>query len=175
MFINKKEKTVQSFTLFDKGGNRYKYTVSKFTPNAKIEDSFFTFDPKNYPGVELLTYDNRQPLTPSGEQRFFKRPFIRNSAPIIIGGHSPFNLERMESLNVSRTTPDTLQGNKDFSSFDIHSKECIPLVFAHPSLVVPIPYTLYPIPFFVRSCNYKKQVCYFSASLQEVNDARSII
>jgi outer membrane lipoprotein carrier protein len=54
MFINKKEKTVQSFTLFDKGGNRYKYTVSKFTANAKIEDSFFTFDPKNYPGVEVI-------------------------------------------------------------------------------------------------------------------------
>jgi len=54
MFINKKEKTVQSFTLFDKGGNRYKYTVSKFTPNAKIEDSFFNFDPKNYPGVEVI-------------------------------------------------------------------------------------------------------------------------
>jgi outer membrane lipoprotein carrier protein len=54
MFINKKEKTVQSFTLFDKGGNRYKYTVSKFTPNAKVEDSFFTFDPKNYPGVEVI-------------------------------------------------------------------------------------------------------------------------
>lgn len=54
MFINKKEKTVQSFTLFDKGGNRYKYTVSKFTANAKIEDSFFIFDPKNYPGVEVI-------------------------------------------------------------------------------------------------------------------------
>lgn len=54
MFINKKEKTVQSFTLFDKGGNRYKYTISKFTPNAKIDDSAFTFDPKNYPGVEVI-------------------------------------------------------------------------------------------------------------------------
>ena len=54
MFINKKEKTVQSFTLFDKGGNRYKYTISKFVPNAKVEDSYFTFDPKNYPGVEVI-------------------------------------------------------------------------------------------------------------------------
>jgi outer membrane lipoprotein-sorting protein len=54
MFINKKEKTVQSFTLFDKGGNRYKYTISKFIPNAKVEDSYFTFDPKNYPGVEVI-------------------------------------------------------------------------------------------------------------------------
>jgi len=54
MFINKKEKTVQSFTLFDKGGNRYKYTISKFVPNAKVDDTYFTFDPKNYPGVEVI-------------------------------------------------------------------------------------------------------------------------
>lgn len=54
MFINKKEKTIQSFTLFDKGGNRYKYAISKFTPNAKIDDAVFTFDPKKYPGVEVI-------------------------------------------------------------------------------------------------------------------------
>lgn len=54
MFINKKEKTIQSFTLFDKGGNRYKYAISKFTPNAKIDDTVFTFDPKKYPGVEVI-------------------------------------------------------------------------------------------------------------------------
>jgi len=54
MLINKKEKTIQSFTLFDKGGNRYKYTISKFTPNAKIDDAVFTFDPKKYPGVEII-------------------------------------------------------------------------------------------------------------------------
>lgn len=54
MFINKKEKTIQSFIMFDKGGNRYKYTISKFTPNAKIDDAFFTFDPKKYPGVEVI-------------------------------------------------------------------------------------------------------------------------
>jgi outer membrane lipoprotein-sorting protein len=54
MYINKKEKTVQSFILFDKGGNRYKYTISKFVPNAKIEDTYFSFDPKNYPGVEVI-------------------------------------------------------------------------------------------------------------------------
>ncbi len=54
MFINKKDKTIQSFTLFDKSGNRYKYTISKFTPNAKIDDNVFTFDPKKYPGVEVI-------------------------------------------------------------------------------------------------------------------------
>lgn len=54
MLINKKEKTIQGLTMFDKGGNRYKYTVTKFTPNSKVEDAFFLFDPKKYPGVEVI-------------------------------------------------------------------------------------------------------------------------
>jgi outer membrane lipoprotein-sorting protein len=54
MLIGKKDKSVQSFTFFEKTGNRYKYSITKFTPNAKIEDSFFTFDPKKYPGVEVI-------------------------------------------------------------------------------------------------------------------------
>ncbi|HEY9007475.1 LolA family protein [Ohtaekwangia sp.] len=54
MFINKKDKSIQSWTMFDKGGNKYKYTISKFTPNVKIEDSYFAFDPKKYPGVEIV-------------------------------------------------------------------------------------------------------------------------
>ncbi len=53
MMINKKDKGVQSFTFFEKTGNRFKYNITKFTPNAKIEDSYFTFDPKKYPGVAL--------------------------------------------------------------------------------------------------------------------------
>ena len=54
MFINKKDKSIQSFTLFDRGGNRLKYSLSKFNPTATIADSFFTFDPKKYPGVEVI-------------------------------------------------------------------------------------------------------------------------
>jgi len=54
MMISKKDKSVQSWTMFDKGGNRYKYTITKFTPNIKIEDSYFTFDPKKFPGVEVI-------------------------------------------------------------------------------------------------------------------------
>lgn len=54
MMINKKDKSIQSWTMFDKGGNRYKYTIAKFNPNVKIEDSFFVFDPKKYPGVEVI-------------------------------------------------------------------------------------------------------------------------
>jgi outer membrane lipoprotein carrier protein len=54
MFINKKDKSIQSWTMFDKGGNRYKYTIAKFNPNVKVDDSFFNFDPKKYPGVEVI-------------------------------------------------------------------------------------------------------------------------
>ncbi|MCB0487528.1 MAG: outer membrane lipoprotein carrier protein LolA [Cyclobacteriaceae bacterium] len=54
MNINKKDKSIQSWTMFDKSGNRYKYAISKFQPNVKVDDSFFTFDPKKYPGVEVI-------------------------------------------------------------------------------------------------------------------------
>lgn len=54
MMISKKDKSIQNWTMFDKSGNRYKYTITKFTPNLKIEDSFFAFDAKKYPGVEVI-------------------------------------------------------------------------------------------------------------------------
>jgi outer membrane lipoprotein carrier protein len=54
MYIAKKDKSIQSFTMFDKGGNRYKYTLTKFNPNATIADTYFAFDPKKYPGVEVI-------------------------------------------------------------------------------------------------------------------------
>lgn len=54
MFISKKDKSIQSWTMFDKSGNRYKYTLTKFNPNASVADAFFTFDVKKYPGVEVI-------------------------------------------------------------------------------------------------------------------------
>lgn len=54
MIISKKDKTIQSWTMFDKSGNKYKYTISKFTPNVAVADTFFSFDPKKYPGVEVI-------------------------------------------------------------------------------------------------------------------------
>jgi len=54
MFITKKDKSIQSFTMFDKSGNKYKYTITKFNPAAKVEDAVFIFDAKKYPGVEVI-------------------------------------------------------------------------------------------------------------------------
>ena len=34
LLIKKKDKVIHSLTMFDKGGNRYKYTITKFVPNA---------------------------------------------------------------------------------------------------------------------------------------------
>jgi outer membrane lipoprotein carrier protein len=54
MNIGKKDRSIQSWTMFDRSGNKYKYTINKFTPNVSVADSFFTFDPKKYPGVEII-------------------------------------------------------------------------------------------------------------------------
>ncbi len=54
MNIIKKDKSIHSWTMFDKAGNLYKYTITKFNPTAKIDDASFSFDPKKYPGVEVI-------------------------------------------------------------------------------------------------------------------------
>jgi len=54
MNIVKKDKSIKSWTMFDKSGNRYKYSITKFSPNVKVDDAFFTFDPKQYPGIDVI-------------------------------------------------------------------------------------------------------------------------
>ncbi len=54
LLIKKKDKVIHSLTMFDKGGNRYKYTITKFVPNSVIADTYFSFDPKKYPGVDVI-------------------------------------------------------------------------------------------------------------------------
>lgn len=54
LLIKKKDKVIHSLTMFDKGGNQYKYSITKFVPNAEVADSYFTFDSQKYPGVEVI-------------------------------------------------------------------------------------------------------------------------
>lgn len=54
MIISKKDHGIQSWTMMDKSGNKYKYTISKFTPNVTVADTFFAFDSKKYPGIEVI-------------------------------------------------------------------------------------------------------------------------
>ena len=52
--ISKKDKYVTSAKIFDKNGNIYTYSITKFTPNSVLSDDVFTFDKKKYPGVEIV-------------------------------------------------------------------------------------------------------------------------
>ncbi len=54
MYIVKKDRSIHSWTMFDKAGNLYKYSITKFNAAAKLEDGSFMFDPKKYPGVEVI-------------------------------------------------------------------------------------------------------------------------
>jgi len=49
--INKKDKTVKSWKMYEKSGNRYVYTIKNFVPDCKVEDSYFTFDKTKYKGI----------------------------------------------------------------------------------------------------------------------------
>ena len=52
--VDKINKQITQAVIFDKNGNRYTYNVKLFTPNVKVPDTFFAFDTKKYPGVELV-------------------------------------------------------------------------------------------------------------------------
>ena len=54
VFINKASKSISSTKIFEKAGNRYTYVVSGMTTNTNIADAMFTFNQKNYPGMELV-------------------------------------------------------------------------------------------------------------------------
>lgn len=58
MKISKKDKNIKSWTMFDKSGNKFKYSIFKFTPNLKVDDTMFSWDSKKYPGVEEIDLRN---------------------------------------------------------------------------------------------------------------------
>lgn len=52
--VNTQTKNIVSTEIFEKGGNRYTYQVTSFSPNVQIEEGAFTFDAKSHPGVEVV-------------------------------------------------------------------------------------------------------------------------
>jgi len=54
MEINKKDKTLKSWKIFEKNGNKYYYTVKEFIPDFKVEDNYFSFDVSKHKGVEVI-------------------------------------------------------------------------------------------------------------------------
>lgn len=51
MLIDKKEKTIRSWEVFEKKGRRYTFTILKLDPAVQVKDNFFQFDKSKHPNV----------------------------------------------------------------------------------------------------------------------------
>mgnify|MGYP003340021237 FL=1 len=54
LMIDKVEKTIYSAKIFNKDGTKLTFEIQKLTQNTTIADTFFTFDAKQHPGVEVV-------------------------------------------------------------------------------------------------------------------------
>ncbi|AMM51499.1 cell envelope biogenesis protein LolA [Rufibacter sp. DG15C] len=54
MFISKKDNSIKSWQMFRKNGNRYVYTIKKFSPNPVLPANHFAFDKAKYKGVKVV-------------------------------------------------------------------------------------------------------------------------
>ncbi|WP_428668280.1 LolA family protein [Runella sp.] len=52
--VDKKDKSVKSWKVIQRSGQRLTFKVDKFTPNVAVEEKFFAFDPTQYKGVEVI-------------------------------------------------------------------------------------------------------------------------
>jgi len=52
--VDKKNQNIAKMKVFEKNGNQYTYEITNFTPNSNLSDATFAFDPKKYPGVEVV-------------------------------------------------------------------------------------------------------------------------
>jgi outer membrane lipoprotein carrier protein len=51
--ISKIDKSVRSWKIYEKNGSVYTYMIKSFTPNLKLEDTYFNFDKTKYAGVTV--------------------------------------------------------------------------------------------------------------------------
>ena len=54
IYVDKIGKIINSTRVLEKSGSRYSYIVNTMSPNSAVADSKFAFDPKKYPGVEVI-------------------------------------------------------------------------------------------------------------------------
>ena len=52
------ENELKSFTLFERSGVKYEYSIDAFNGDLNIGDSFFTWNEADYPGVEVIDFRN---------------------------------------------------------------------------------------------------------------------
>lgn len=52
--VNKTDRTVRSWRITNRNGQKQTFRVDKFTPNVAVTDATFVFDKSKYPGVEVI-------------------------------------------------------------------------------------------------------------------------
>jgi outer membrane lipoprotein carrier protein len=52
--VGKKDRSVKSWKMFKKNGNRYSFVIKKFTPNPPVTASTFSFDKTKHKGVKVI-------------------------------------------------------------------------------------------------------------------------
>lgn len=52
--VDKTKMQVKSFVIYDKSGNVFTYTITRFQTDLPVSASDFSFDPKKFPGVEVI-------------------------------------------------------------------------------------------------------------------------
>lgn len=52
--VNKADKSINSWKIFQKNGQKVTYKVEQFQPDVAVADTYFTFNAKQFPGVEVV-------------------------------------------------------------------------------------------------------------------------
>jgi outer membrane lipoprotein-sorting protein len=54
ILVNQKSLSLESFSIYDKNGNVFTYHILSLTPNLDLPENTFTFNPADYPDVEVV-------------------------------------------------------------------------------------------------------------------------
>jgi len=52
--VSKKDRSVKSWKMFKKNGNRYSFVIKNFVPNPPVDATSFAFDKSKYKGVKVI-------------------------------------------------------------------------------------------------------------------------
>lgn len=52
--VNADKEQISEITIHDKNGGKIHYKIDKFTPEVEVTDADFTFNPEDYPDVEIV-------------------------------------------------------------------------------------------------------------------------
>lgn len=56
--VDKTNQSIIKSVVYDKNGTIHTYIITNQVPNLKLDDKFFSFDPKNFPKVEVIDLRN---------------------------------------------------------------------------------------------------------------------